>query len=123
MKDTNRSVRNYEPKLALVPPILSTNSQMHTLPEDIFYPKILNIARDANARLVLTEVADTEQALRVAKLAVEMKCWKSIEIWRDWPDQTPRSNKLSKEEEHAKVGQRHVTFRGIGHGRSVVCWR
>lgn len=76
---TTRSVRRYEPRLALVPPSCSSQSSTSRLgwstltsspsPGDEFYHHILPLAKDLNARLTVLEVADTEQAERVAELA------------------------------------------------------
>ncbi|KAF7503501.1 hypothetical protein GJ744_003692 [Endocarpon pusillum] len=77
---TTRSVRRYEPRLALVPsscpPQSSTSTGLgwSTLtsspsPGDEFYHHILPLAKHLNARLTVLEVADTEQAERVAELA------------------------------------------------------
>ena len=77
---TSRSVRRYEPRLALVPSSCSPRSPTSaglgwsTLtstpsPGDEFYHHILPLAKHLNARLTVLEVADTEQAERVAELA------------------------------------------------------
>lgn len=101
-KTTSRSVRNYEPKIALVPSANhaklsrthdSAATEDHKI-GDSFYPQILKIAAQANAKLILLEVADISQATRVAQQGMmmimmridharpqKMKC----EIWRDWP--------------------------------------
>jgi methylase of polypeptide subunit release factors len=116
-QDTARSVRNWEPKLALVPPRLDTSSCED--PADVFYPPVLNIANKGGARVVLMEVSDIDQATRVAKMAVEMKAWSRTEVWRDWPDQSAEvKDALS---ELILDGER-IVFKGEGHGRAVVCW-
>lgn len=112
---TSRSVRNYEPKLSLVPPSVDDSS---VLPEDIFYPEILQTALITKAKVVLMEVADMQQALRVAYLAVQAEKWKTVEIWRDWPDGEPNVDELQEVE----VLRKQIPIKGSGHGRSVVCW-
>lgn len=116
-RDTSKSVRNYEPKLALVPrPI--TNCDPSVLSADVFYPKIIRTAALVRAKVVLMEVADLPQAIRVAGLAVQGHNWKNIEIWRDWPDQEPDAD----EQRELVVQGKRVTVKGSGQGRSVVCW-
>jgi methylase of polypeptide subunit release factors len=119
-KDANRSVRNWEPKLALVPPIIENDGALPSHTEDIFYNKILDITRAGGARLLLMEVGDLQQALRVAQLALDTKLWSLVEVWRDWPDQKADQ---SIEAQEAVVGDELIQIRGSGHGRSVFCWR
>jgi len=114
--DTERSVRNFEPKLALVP---SAGDEQQMRPEDVFYPAIVRRAEGLGARVLLMEVAGTEQAVRVARFVRENAkgWWGRIEIWQDVPD---GREVLEGEEEAEDVG---FTFRGTGPGRSVACWR
>jgi methylase of polypeptide subunit release factors len=119
-KDTNRSVRNWEPKLALVPPKTRDGDLTHSQAEDVFYYKILDTARAGSAQIVLMEVGDLQQALRVAQIALNMGLWSLVEVWRDWPDQEPDR---PEEVEEAAVGQLRIRIRGSGHGRSVLCRR
>jgi HemK-like putative methylase len=118
-KDTNRSVRNWEPKLALVPPKAQIRDSTHLQAEDIFYYKILDTAWGGSARNLLMEVGDLQQALRVARIALSMKLWSLVEVWRDWPDQRPETPKV----EEAVIDHHTVRIRGSGHGRSVLCRR
>jgi len=118
-RDTSRSVRTWEPKLALVPPLIKGEHSLDYRAEDSFYPAILHTALAAQAKVVLMEVADTEQALRVCKVALDMSFWKRVEVWRDWPDQDVGSD----EQKNATLGRHQVTFKGSGHGRAVVCWK
>ncbi|KAF2028568.1 S-adenosyl-L-methionine-dependent methyltransferase [Setomelanomma holmii] len=110
-KTTTRSVRGYEPKLALVPQ--PTTNQDDTQQGDLFYPRLLKISRDVEAKIVLLEIADLAQALRVAQLARELDIFDGIEIWREDPDQTTEA--LAEHDE--------VLVLGDGNARSVVCWR
>jgi methylase of polypeptide subunit release factors/DNA-directed RNA polymerase specialized sigma24 family protein len=108
---TTRSVRGFEPKLALVPPPQpgSTDAEQ----ADAFYPPILDIASEVEAKLVLLEVADLDQALRVARAARALRIFDGVEIWRDQPD------------EPADPSPKTAEFPVLGRGsaRSVVCWR
>jgi HemK-like putative methylase len=115
-KDTTRSVRNWEPKLALVPPnAVPSAAEPH--PEDVFYPAILAKAQMSMAKVVLIEVADSAQALRAAGMARGMEFWKKVEIWRDWPDMDAEDGLVRDSEDGT------IELVGSGHGRSVVCWR
>ncbi|KAM0793849.1 S-adenosyl-L-methionine-dependent methyltransferase [Usnea florida] len=129
---TSRSVRNYEPKLALVPPYppsssSSSNTTTHnpppppptTDPSDTFYPRLLSIAEQISAQVVLFEVGDMQQALRVAGMVVDGTGrgeWKGCEIWRDWPGGVGGG-------EGVVVRGERVGVRGEGNGRAVLAWR
>ncbi|KAK2766652.1 hypothetical protein FQN54_005963 [Arachnomyces sp. PD_36] len=107
---TARSVRVYEPKLALVPPP-ATNERSHTeeamtgvpmandvnsrtgfhAPADTFYPRLIALSSLLNAKLTIFECGDPPQALRVAELAATYRpaSGKSdsvtdskVEVWR-----------------------------------------
>ncbi|KAF1990114.1 modification methylase HemK [Aulographum hederae CBS 113979] len=111
-RDTARSVRNFEPHLALVPP--SSPIVPDEEKGDPFYPRLLEIAEKLNVKVVLFEVADLQQADRVAEMAQRGGIWKGIEIWRDEPSAPSHQNETG-----------HVQFPtlGRGNGRSVFCWR
>lgn len=113
-KTTTRSVRGFEPKLALVPPHSDGNTDDEQA--DKFYHRLLATARICEAKIVLLEVADLEQALRVARMARDMNLFHGIEIWRDQPDQ-PDEFAESDSSEH------EFPVLGAGNGRSVLCWR
>jgi SAM-dependent methyltransferase len=71
---TARSVRVYEPRRALVPPLigsldLSTLGVGHVRPEDIFYPRLLCLAFRLGVRLAVFECGDLAQAQRVVDMA------------------------------------------------------
>ncbi|KAF2443609.1 S-adenosyl-L-methionine-dependent methyltransferase [Karstenula rhodostoma CBS 690.94] len=110
-KTTTRSVRGFEPKLALVPPLKTGNSDAEH--GDRFYLPILNIAIEVEAKIVLLEVADLDQALRVARAAQALRLFDGIEIWREQPDEPDSPSPET------------AGFRVLGQGnaRSVVCWR
>jgi HemK-like putative methylase len=97
---TTRSVRRWEPKLALVPRLLkSCTPHIPIQPEhqhqcqptqvnrgDEFYPPLLELARSVNAKAVVLEVGDNEQALRVRHMAAQCFVGEPdmvAEVWRD----------------------------------------
>jgi HemK-like putative methylase len=110
---TSRSVRNYEPKLALVP-----EADAHLNDDDwgdLFYPSILQLARASETKLLLLEVSDMSQAQRVANMALRDAEWSSVEIWRD----DPRKHSEALPEKTISG----VPVIGSGEGRSVLCWK
>ncbi|KAK6004179.1 hypothetical protein QM012_009029 [Aureobasidium pullulans] len=114
---TQRSVKRYEPRLALVPPLLAKdNSKIDQ--GDIFYPRLLEIAQQVKAKIVLFEVADLEQAQRVALMAKAQGIWDGVEIWRDYPGQNDHDAEIGRD-----VVLRDVKVLGTGNGRSVFAYR
>ncbi|KAI9835238.1 MAG: hypothetical protein M1837_003876 [Sclerophora amabilis] len=127
---TSRSVRNWEPKLALVPPNVCSESGRSPDPastdpalliEDTFYPHLLATATAVNAKVLVLEVSDLAQALRVAALAQKNGDWDGIEIWRDWP--SGHVSQGPTREVKAMVGGQNICIVGRGNGRAVVCWK
>lgn len=110
-KTTTRSVRGFEPKLALVPPPKAGSSV--TEQGDMFYQPIFAIAREVEAKILLLEVADLDQALRVGREAQALSIFDGVEIWREEPDEP--HDPFSTTPEFPVLGQ--------GNARSVVCWR
>lgn len=82
---TARSVRLFEPKLALVPPIVKSGSAGSHRPEDIFYGHILGLSLKLRPRLTVLECGDLGQARRVVDMHNEHKGLlsdgRSAEIW------------------------------------------
>ncbi|RYP13668.1 hypothetical protein DL765_006798 [Monosporascus sp. GIB2] len=118
-RDTGRSVRNHEPRLALVPDVARFGRDDYDCaPEDVFYARLLRIADDARSGVVALEVGDLAQAVRVVEMALWYKerSWDSIEIWRDWPDMLPDEG----EERVVVVGGVRVPIIGSGNGRVVL---
>ncbi|KAI1821576.1 S-adenosyl-L-methionine-dependent methyltransferase [Xylaria intraflava] len=125
---TGRSVRNHEPKIALVP-VEGSYASASCAPEDVFYARLLDIADALRPRVAVFEVGDMAQAVRVvemvlARAAVDRRDddgertaarWEVVEVWRDWPDCLPSEN----EEDTLFVSGREVPIRGSGHGRVV----
>lgn len=110
-KTTTRSVRTFEPRLALVPPNKSNFDD--TQQGDMFYPRLLKLAEECEAKIVLLEVANLEQAVRVSQLAKKADIFDGIEIWRDEPDHLPGQHTIEE----------GFDVLGSGNARSVVCWR
>lgn len=127
-RTTAASVRKFEPRLALVPQTKEQKSPTPTsfLPTesnspddgDIFYPKLLDTCDMLGTKVVLFEVADMEQACRVAAMALER--WRTVEIWRD----DPGANAGQDEVVHVGCeGEHEIRVYGQGNGRSVVAYR
>ncbi|KAJ9315960.1 hypothetical protein DTO271D3_3746 [Paecilomyces variotii] len=71
---TSRSVRTYEPKVALVPPPMNngryTGRDIDTWPqEDTFYPYLFSLSLKLQVRLTVLECGDLQQAQRIVSLA------------------------------------------------------
>ena len=88
---TEKSVRNYEPKKALVPVAEGRFRSPAFELADLFYPPLMRIARHVDAQLLVMEVGDSSQALRVGKQVfaaqksevVSSAHEKRLETWRD----------------------------------------
>lgn len=88
---TSKSVRRFEPRLALVPP--STLPFRDVDQADQFYVVLLHVALATQTKLLIMEVGDTPQALRVLELCKGVGANVSnvrdesvtpfIELWRD----------------------------------------
>ncbi|KAH7378135.1 S-adenosyl-L-methionine-dependent methyltransferase [Cadophora sp. MPI-SDFR-AT-0126] len=114
---TTRSVRNYEPKQALVP--IDQNP-------DVFYKRLIRLHQINLSQVLVMEVGDAEQAIRVAEMAFEMndtsfhrapRVTNRVEIWRDNPD-VEGVDEVVKE----MAGQ-EIRIRGQGKIRAVVMFR
>lgn len=131
--DTSRSVKNWEPKLALVP---STNQNekfakylkvaaswdRSDAVSDVFYHQLLRYHDWLRSKVLLMEIGDAEQAVRVVKMALQKKYTAKInrfEIWRDWPDQDPQPG----EEQALEIGGHRVPIKGAGKMRAVLLFR
>ncbi|EXJ92694.1 hypothetical protein A1O3_01246 [Capronia epimyces CBS 606.96] len=68
---TESSVRKYEPRIALVPPVSgsSLDGNPATDPGDVFYGPLMDLIHGLGARLLLMEVGDSQQAGRVHEMA------------------------------------------------------
>lgn len=120
-RDTSRGVRNWEPKLALVPPAMpGVDGLGPGGAGDVFYPRVLEIAEGVGAKVVVVEVADMGQAGRVAGMVGRKGGWDGCEVWRDWVCGGRGEEDAS---EVADGDGRRVRVIGSGNGRVVVCWR
>jgi methylase of polypeptide subunit release factors len=121
--ETTRSVRNWEPKLALVPGprgLLKHTQSASISPEDIFYYQLLSTHRASFSKVLLMEVGDEEQAIRVVKLALRFHLWNRnrIEIWRDSPDDV-----VDVREIEIEISSQRIFMKGSGKVRAVVLFR
>ncbi|KAL7936697.1 S-adenosyl-L-methionine-dependent methyltransferase [Trichoderma chlorosporum] len=115
------SVRKYEPSLALVPgddiPI-----PKHWEHEDIFYSRLLDIAQVLKPKVILFEVGDEKQALRVISRFFQRKLSPDshVEIWRDWPDFASNDDEKSPLEITVNDGiSQAISVKGNGNVRSI----
>ncbi|KAJ5099146.1 hypothetical protein N7532_006147 [Penicillium argentinense] len=70
---TSRSVRLFEPKLALVPPTNNCPSgDEHSRPEDVFYTRILALSLKMQTKITVLECGDIKQAERVVAIHTSM---------------------------------------------------
>ena len=111
-RTTTRSVRNHEPKTALVPTFRSGSDEVVG---DSFYPRIISIARDTKAKVLVMEVGDMHQARRIVQLVGKSKIWQKMEIWADGVLDSPQivTNHL---------GAYTITIHGKGEARAVAVW-
>lgn len=141
-----RSVRSYEPREALIPEVRTDDDDNNDEPaaaaaterrrsyemrydcppEDVFYGRLYEIARTLKPSVMLFEVGDTEQAVRVARMAEKLLPpaadsdtteW-YVEIWRDEPLWGALETHPSVE-----LWGNGLVLRGQGHGRSVLVCR
>lgn len=117
---TSPSVRNFEPKLALVPPP-STNNTQFIHDGDLFYHYILRAAQQLNAQVLLLEVGNLDQAERVASFVVQQGIWDGVEIWRDDPNNRSQGRTPVLQLKHNNEDV-VVPIRGSGEGRSVLAY-
>jgi methylase of polypeptide subunit release factors len=130
---TTRSVKRYEPRLALVPPSPSSPSSsssplLDAEHGDLFYPRLLSLASSLSSKIILFEVADLEQAKRVASMAEKQGIWEGIEIWRDDPcggsyDGSGQSDGEGDAEMVEDILGMGIKVLGAGNGRTVVAYR
>ncbi|KAM0162802.1 hypothetical protein ACHAPG_001508 [Botrytis cinerea] len=123
-KETTRSVRNWEPELALVPnasrrETIHFNGDAGNSPlikvEDVFYYRLLRFHFLLKSKILVMEVGDEAQAKRVAQMAIGSS--DRIEIWRDWPDQHESG---SESAEYMFLGNYEIVVKGTGMVRAVV---
>ena len=82
---TSRSVRLFEPRLALVPPAVDSAMPSGCKAEDIFYHSILALSLKLRTKITVLETGDIMQARRVVEMFHEMNPEKPetfhVEIW------------------------------------------
>ncbi|PSK38045.1 Release factor glutamine methyltransferase [Elsinoe australis] len=160
---TTKSVRGFEPRLALVPPEHDFHSQGITTdcantemgkaeigmaanqsagdPESVdekeqdekaederaadgFYPALLNVAIEKGVKVLLFEVGDAAQALRVVRMVKEAlgEKWDGlgVEVWRDEPGADPED--VDGEAVSGGGELPGVFVRGRGNVRAVFAW-
>lgn len=120
---TTSSVREHEPQLALVPP--ATLVDQRVCQADQFYVVLLEIAQKTDAKLLVMEVGDTAQALRVRSWCrravrqngerLEQKAAR-IEIWKD------DSTVITEDEEPSQDASRQAMDDERVECRAVVVW-
>ncbi|KAJ5658046.1 uncharacterized protein N7484_001695 [Penicillium longicatenatum] len=83
---TSRSVRRFEPRLALVPPSIPQSAMPEDCNmEDIFYHRILTLSLQSQAKLTVLECGDIMQAHRVVAMYQTMTTEQAkgftMEVW------------------------------------------
>lgn len=116
MSTTTRSVREYEPTMALVPMARKSDQLSDVDVGDLFYPRLLDVADRIQAKVLLFEVGDKEQAVRVAIKTLERGSWEKVEIWRDEPAAASSGETLT-------MNGHDVLLRGDGQARSIFACR
>ena len=107
---TARSVRLFEPKMALVPPSLVIGGE-HGRPEDIFYHRILALALKLRAKITVLECGDIVQAKRVVALYETLASRESGQFSAEvWPS---CEHDLLENGFHATDGSRSVIIRRL----------
>lgn len=109
---TSRSVRNFEPRLALVPRGMDAAA---------VYRRLIQIHEYLGSRVLVMETSGPEQCLEIAAMAREM-CHKTNEVvlWKDWLGDHPERDIRGVCERF--VGNRYRTS-GSGNLRTVVLIR
>ncbi|KAJ5752334.1 hypothetical protein N7520_009251 [Penicillium odoratum] len=104
---TSRSVRRFEPHLALVPP----HTLQSTMPEgcnaeDIFYHRILTLSLQSRAKITVLECGDIMQARRVVTMCQAMTVEQGKEFTMEvWPSS---EQDLAANGFHSRDGSRCV---------------
>ncbi|KAI4142497.1 MAG: hypothetical protein LQ340_007324 [Diploschistes diacapsis] len=140
-RDTARSARCWEPRAALVPDPSGSVSgpeaeagkeSVGEESGDVLYGDILGLAIRRFARIVVMEVADGDQAvrvLRIARAAAERRgksgWWERAQIWHDNLDawRAAEEDELGKVEELRNALGIEVERIGTGTARAVVLAR
>ncbi|KAJ5921548.1 hypothetical protein N7466_009874 [Penicillium verhagenii] len=84
---TSRSVRRFEPQLALVPNTPQSEIPEGCNAEDVFYHRILSLSLQSQAKITVLECGDTMQACRVVAMHQAMSAKQAGQfITEVWPN-------------------------------------
>jgi hypothetical protein len=123
-RTTSRSVRIFEPKLALVPPAHDKYGRnLAKLDDFFFFKRLMELHTELGSKILLMEVGGIAQAFAVAKLALHKFEGNRVEIWKDHPDKPntyPRS--LLIRGRHASK-RKYIPTKGRGIARAVVLFK
>ncbi|PLN80317.1 S-adenosyl-L-methionine-dependent methyltransferase [Aspergillus taichungensis] len=107
---TARSVRHFEPQLALVPPTRQNSTITGVSnPEDVFYHRIISLFFELQAKLLVLECGDRPQARRVVSAYTALANQlapndsMSVEIWPPKDGLVPDDDSLNLESEACAV--------------------
>ncbi|RKF74628.1 Mitochondrial N-glutamine methyltransferase MTQ1 [Golovinomyces cichoracearum] len=120
--EIGRSVRDYEPKSALVPPVPRFSFGLDCEPEDVFYKRLILMHDEAVSKILLLEVGDVAQAIRVVKIIDRydrVKVRNRIEFWRDNPAGKANDGILKQVNIEGNI----IKIKGEGKIRSVILIR
>lgn len=135
-RETEGSVRRWEPRLALVPELRGKGGGDGNK-GDTFYPALISLARYVGAKVLLMEVGGTAQARRVVEMVLATgdgaKAWEGVEVWCDGlgdrgfavEDSTMEREGGDADGNDGDGNGKKLSVRkmGTGHGRAVVCFR
>lgn len=112
---TTRSVRNHEPKLALVPKAEDGSDEVSGL---ALYPRVVSLANHIDANIMAVEVGNMQQARHVVEMAGKKRAWRKMQVWRD--DIIDRGHSQMGAD---GAGNYPFTDHGTGEGRAVIAWK
>lgn len=120
--ETKKSVRDFEPKMALVPNVPKLVFGWRGNVEDMFYRRLLELHDEAFSKVLLMEVGDAAQAIRVVEIIDKNKVIRSrnkVQFWRDFPDGDANDEQIKM----ANINGIMVQIKGSGRIRCVVLIR
>ncbi|EFR03425.1 mitochondrial N(5)-glutamine methyltransferase MTQ1 [Nannizzia gypsea CBS 118893] len=127
---TRRSVRLYEPALALVPPpIRHVDISSESARADSFYPRLLDISAQLDARFTVLECGDPAQARRVATMVddkgqnppLQFQGDVKTEVWRcDWDAYSHNTSGNIASDDQGESATVDVTAKPDQGARAVV---
>ncbi|KAJ2969225.1 hypothetical protein NQ176_g8782 [Zarea fungicola] len=115
------SVRKFEPALALVPGAHLEPPPGWQTP-DVFYARLLDMANKIRPKLVLLEIGDEPQAIRVVEnyFRHPMASYSTIELWRDTPDVDSGTDGRQVQAGSRNGENQLVHVKGSGNIRSIL---